>query len=215
MVEFTPQGRGRNPIAEEHVGDLRRPYQKVSPEPQDSEVQPHVGAYSGDEEHVRASGRGDVAGAPRGFVAPGAEPARDARTRESRSLADLFRELANEGRTMVRQEAILAKAEVMQNVKSMARHAAMIAAGGAVAYAGFLAIVSALSLGLFVLMTWAGIGLGVSLWLGPLIVGIIVAIAGYAMLRSGLNRLQNDDLVPERTTETMRENAQWMQERMR
>jgi hypothetical protein len=215
MVEFNPQGRRAG--IEEREDTIRRPYSKVEP----------AGAVSSGAETRHAA---DVRPRPDAAYIPPEElreptigrtidrttPATYGREgRDSRSLVDLFRELIDEGRAMLRQELLLAKVELKQNVRAMGRHAAMIAAGGAVAYAGLLAIVGALALGAFVLLTWAGLSAGISLWLGPLLVGVIVAIVGYAMLRSGMNRIQNDDLVPERTTQSMRENAEWMQERMK
>jgi hypothetical protein len=205
MVEFNPQGRPRGEIADREE-TIHRPYNKVEPESTGAAT---YGTTSRPSAEPGYTVPGRIREIPEDRVKPiGAE------TRDSRSLGDLFRELIDEGRSMVRQETLLAKAEIKQNVKSMARHAAMIAVGGAVAYAGVLAIIGALSLGAFVLLAWAGLATGISLWLGPLIVGVIVAIVGYAMLRSGMNRLQKDDLVPQRTTQSMRENAEWMQERM-
>jgi hypothetical protein len=135
--------------------------------------------------------------------------------RDARSMADLFRELMDEARLLIRQEARLAKAEVVQKTKAMGRHAGYIVAGGALAYAGLLAIVAAACAGAIVLLAAAGLSLANSLWLGPLIVGIIVLAIGYGLYRSGMSSLKNDDLVPHRTAQTMRENAQWMQERVR
>jgi xanthine/uracil permease len=151
----------------------------------------------------------EEAGRQRPYGAEGRLP------RDDRSIFDLFREMTDEVRLLLRQEVHLARAEVMQNIKAMGRHAGYVAAGGALAYAGLLAIVGSMCAGMVVLLTWSGLTLANSLWLGPLIVGIIVAVIGYAMFRSGMNRIQKDDLVPHRTAETMRENAAWMQERVR
>lgn len=133
--------------------------------------------------------------------------------RDERSVVDLFRELADEARLLLRQEVHLARAEVSQKAKSAAKHASYIAIGGALAYAGLLAIVGAACAGLFALMVWAGASIGLSLWVAPLAVGILVAIIGYGLLRSGMSRIRNDDMVPHRTAQTMRENAAWMQTR--
>jgi hypothetical protein len=135
--------------------------------------------------------------------------------RDERSIFDLFKEMADEVRLLFRQEVHLARAEMTQKAKAAVRHVAYIAIGGAVAYAGVLAIIGALSAGMMVLLTWGGLDLATSLWLGPLIVGVVVAIIGYALLRSGMNRLRKDDMVPHKTTESMRENAQWIQERVK
>lgn len=132
---------------------------------------------------------------------------------DERTIPDLFREIADEGRLLLRQEVQLVRTEMMENGKAAARHGGMIAAGGALAYAGLLAIVAALTAGLYALMIVAGVGWEISLWLAPLIVGIVVAIIGYAMYKSAMTQLRKNDMVPQRTAQTMRENAAWMQER--
>lgn len=132
---------------------------------------------------------------------------------DERTILELVRDIADEGRLLVRQEVQLFRTEMMEKGRAAARHSAMIAAGGAIAYAGLLAIIAALTAGVYTLMVVGGVGWDISLWLAPLIVGLVVAIIGYAMYKSAMNRLRKDDMVPRRTAETMKENAAWMQER--
>jgi hypothetical protein len=80
--------------------------------------------------------------------------------REERSLGELFAELASETSTLVRQEFQLAKTELSQKAAHAGRNAGLIGAGGAVAYAGLLALVAAAIIGL---------GYFIPLWLSALI----------------------------------------------
>ena len=63
--------------------------------------------------------------------------------RDDRSLGELFTELAQETSTLVRQEVNLAKTAMRQKASTAGRHAGVLAAGGALAYAGLLAILAA------------------------------------------------------------------------
>jgi hypothetical protein len=74
---------------------------------------------------------------------------------------------------------------------------------GALAYAGFLAIVAAgiLRLG-FVLL----------LWLSALVVGVVVAGIGGVLIQKGRTALKHADLAPQQTIETLTEDRQWMKD---
>ncbi|MDP8953205.1 MAG: phage holin family protein, partial [Actinomycetota bacterium] len=75
-----------------------------------------------------------------------------------------------------------------------------LAAGGAVAYAGLLAIIAGV---IFLL------GLVMPLWLSALLVGIVVAIVGYFLVRKGLDALKQEDPAPRETIETLKEGKEW------
>lgn len=117
--------------------------------------------------------------------------------KEERPLGELFGELTSEMSTLVRQEMELAKAEMSQKTSGLGRDAGMIAAGGAVAYAGFLAIVAGIIVGLA--------AAGLSWWLSALLVGLVVAGVGYLIAKSGLDGLKKNDLTPRQTIESLRE----------
>jgi hypothetical protein len=136
---------------------------------------------------------------------------------DDRSLGDLLSELASETTTLVKQEIALAKTEIREEVtaatneaKTAAKNVGFIAAGGAVAYTGLIAIVIGLG--------WLlGEILGGAEWLGILLVGLIVAAVGYALVKKGLttlrhelDALKNTDLTPERTIKTLKEDKEWL-----
>jgi hypothetical protein len=122
---------------------------------------------------------------------------------DSRSLGDLFGELATETTTLVRQEVALAKKEIREEIRTVAKNVAEIVAGGALAYAG-----------LIVLLTGLGLLLGELLfdaeWLGLLVVGALVAAVGGALAKKGLDTLKRMDPTPERTLETLKEDKEWL-----
>jgi len=123
-------------------------------------------------------------------------------TRDDRSLGELFAELAREVTALVRQEATLAKAEMGEKASRIGVNLASLAAGGAVAYAGFLAILAAI----IALLVQAA---GLSWWGAALLVGIVVSIVGGVLVMKGIDALKNANLTPRETLESLKEDAQW------
>jgi len=121
--------------------------------------------------------------------------------RDERSLGELFGELTREITTLVRQEATLAKSEITQKVSLVGKDVGMLAAGGAVAYAGLLAIVASVIIGLA--------NAGIPWWASALLVGIVVAGTGGFLVQRGINALKHEDLAPRETVETVKEDTQW------
>ena len=120
--------------------------------------------------------------------------------RDDRSLGELFSELAQETSTLVRQEVNLAKTEMSQKASRAGKHAGVLAAGGALAYAGLLAILAALIVLLDNVMP---------LWLSALLVGLVVAVVGYLLIRRALDALKREDFAPRETIETLKEDQRW------
>ena len=120
---------------------------------------------------------------------------------DDRSLGDLFSDLARDTGTLVRQEVELAKTELSQKASRAARDIGVLAVGGLVAYAGFLALLAAVTLGL--------VAAGLDAWLAALLVGGVVGAVGAVLVRRGLGALKREELAPRQTVETLKEDAQW------
>jgi hypothetical protein len=123
-----------------------------------------------------------------------------------RSLGELFSELARDTSTLVSQEITLAKIEMIQKASRVGKDVGFLAAGGAVAYAGLLAILA----GIIVLL-----GQVIPIWLSALLVGLVVAGVGYFLVRKGLYALKREDLAPRQTIETLKEDQQWAKDQAR
>ena len=123
-------------------------------------------------------------------------------SREDRSLGELLGDLAREMTTLVRQEASLAKTEITQKAAQVGKDLGMLAVGGAVAYAGLLALLTAvISLLARAGMPW---------WGAALLVGVVVTAIGGWLVRNGLEALKHVDLVPRQALETVTEEKQWI-----
>jgi hypothetical protein len=126
---------------------------------------------------------------------------------DDRPLGQMFADLSREARTLIQQEIQLARTEMTEKASRMAKGAAFIVGGGLLAYAGLLAIVAAVVLGL--------VAFGLPAWAGALIGGIVVAAVGYVLIRSGLATLRAHELAPRQTMETLKEDVQWLRSQTR
>jgi len=121
-------------------------------------------------------------------------------SKDDRSLGELFSDLSRQTSTLVRQEVQLAKTEMSDKASKVGKDVASMAVGGAIAYAGFLAIVAALIILLAEFLPW---------WLSAFIVGVAVATAGYMLIQRGREAMKHDNLAPTQTIETLKEDAEW------
>ncbi|MEU7479832.1 phage holin family protein [Lentzea sp. NPDC042327] len=121
-----------------------------------------------------------------------------ARTEES--LGDLVSELTGDLSKLMRQELELAKAELRQEASKAGKAGGMLAAAG---FAGYLTTV---------LLSFALVfALGAVMPLGwaALIVAVLWGIAGAVLYTSGRAKLRTVNPKPERTVETLKEDAEW------
>lgn len=118
---------------------------------------------------------------------------------QERSLGELFADLTRDTTTLVRQELNLAKTEMTQKAASVGKDVGMIAAGGAVAYAGLIILLFAFAAILDVFLPW---------WAATLIVALVAMGAGGFVALQGLNKLRKVDPVPRQTVETLKEDLQ-------
>ena len=121
--------------------------------------------------------------------------------KDERSLGELFSELAAETGTLVRQEVSLAQAELTAKATTVGKNVGFLAVGGAIAYAGVLAILAGIIIGLSYF---------IPTWLAALLVGVVVGIAAYVLISSALTALKETNLTPEETVESIKEDAQWL-----
>jgi uncharacterized membrane protein YqjE len=116
---------------------------------------------------------------------------------QNRSTRHLLRELVNEVTELVRSEMRLARAETTENVGRVGGAVMRIAAGALLAFAALIVLLQALVIALSNIM---------DAWLASLVVGVVVAAIGYALVRSGQNDLKPESLAPTRSFEAFRHN---------
>jgi Putative Actinobacterial Holin-X, holin superfamily III len=127
--------------------------------------------------------------------------------RDDRSLGQLLGDLSRQLSTLVRQEIDLARTETTARVTAVSRDAALIGAGAAIGYAGFLFLLAALA----ALLIQAGL----DPWLSALLVGAVTLAIGGALAWRGREGLRTTSVVPERTIETLKDDAEWAKEQIK
>ena len=128
------------------------------------------------------------------------------RQMENRPLGDLFSDLATDMSSLVRQEVTLAKLEVTQKAKYLGRNVGYLVIGGAVAYAGLLAVIAAIIMLLDRVMP---------AWGAALLVGVVVAGIAWLLIGKAMSALQQADLTPRDTVETLKEDATWVKQQIK
>jgi hypothetical protein len=127
-----------------------------------------------------------------------------ATVQENRSVGELLRDLAADVTALIRQELALARTEAQDKVhQTIAAVVAMIA-GALVAFAALIILLDALVYGL----TEAGM----QRWLAALIVGGVVALIGFILVRKGQKDLSATRLAPERTAANVRKDINLVKE---
>ncbi len=128
-------------------------------------------------------------------------------SRSDRSLGELFGSLTSQLGQLIHKEVELARTEITANAVKTGKNASLIGVGGAVAYAGFLALVIA---AIAVL-----VAVGLDAWLAALIVGLVLVAAGYGLIQRGRSQLEAGNLAPTRTIETLKDDADWAKDQTR
>ena len=128
------------------------------------------------------------------------------RSMENRPLGDLFGDLATDMGNLVRQEVTLAKVEITQKAKYVGRNVGYLVVGGSVAYAALLAIIAG------IIMLLAKV---VPHWGAALIVGVVVGGVGWLLIGKAMMALQQAELTPHETVETLKEDATWMKQQIK
>jgi hypothetical protein len=130
----------------------------------------------------------------------GAEPVDRQQSESTQSLGVLMSEISQDRSTLMRPEVELAKVELKEEAAKAGKSAGMLGAAG---FAGYMFIV---------LLSFAaayGLGSQIGYGWGTLIVAGIWAVIGAVLFVLGRSRLKRVSPKPERTIQTLKEDAQW------
>jgi hypothetical protein len=136
------------------------------------------------------------------------------RQRPERSFGELLREVTNDISALFRKEVELAKTELSEKAAEAGKNVGAIAVGGAVLFAGALALLAA-AVNLVGWLIAQITSTEIAVWLAPLLVGLVLAFVGYSMVTKAIAALRTISLAPEKTTQTLQENKEWLKEKIR
>lgn len=117
-----------------------------------------------------------------------------------RSLGELVGEITTDLSKLMRKEIDLAKAEIREEAVKAGKAAGMLGGG---AFLGYLCAV---------VLTFAAVfGLAhlIGLALAAVAVGVALALVAFALIKAGQSKLRTVEPKPERTVETLKEDARW------
>jgi hypothetical protein len=123
-------------------------------------------------------------------------------TKDHQSLGELFTELLQETTTLAKQEVSLAKAELEEKATRIGKDIAYLAVGGAIAYAGLLALLTAAVFGLC--------AAGLPAWAAALLVGGVALGGGGGLILIEVMAIRRIDPLPRQTLDTLKEGRQWI-----
>jgi phosphate/sulfate permease len=133
--------------------------------------------------------------------------------KEERSIGQLLKELTQESSTLLKQEVNLAKTEMSEKASRVGANLGAVAVGGSVALLGAIALLLAAVYGLTSILN-NFMSQEVAVWLAPLIVGLILAAVGYSLIKKALATLKQESITPQRTTQSLQENKEWLKEKI-
>ncbi|HKI02478.1 MAG TPA: phage holin family protein [Thermoanaerobaculia bacterium] len=133
--------------------------------------------------------------------------------RDERSIGQLLKELTSETSTLLKQEVDLAKTEMSEKASRVGANLGEVAVGGAVAFLGAIALLLAVIYGLAAILN-NFVSPETASWLSPLIVGGILAAVGYSLIKKALETLKRESLAPEKTTQSLQENKEWLKQKI-
>jgi len=121
-----------------------------------------------------------------------------------RSIGDVLKDIISNVQDMVRSEMRLAKAELREEAGRSAASAKLIGIGAGMAL---------LSAGFVLVAITQLLALWMPQWVASLLMGVVLGIAGMAMLSKGKSQFTVPK--PEKTIENVKENVEWMKNQTR
>lgn len=129
------------------------------------------------------------------------------------SIVGLLRSLTTEGRELLALEIALAKTEMREKIEVYEKNALSLAIGGGLLLAALLMGAWAVNAALTsVLATFLGVGIAV--WLAPLILTVALGAFGWSKVRSGLRGMRAEGVMPTKTMQTLKDDKRWAERKV-
>ena len=118
------------------------------------------------------------------------------------SVTGLVRGIVNDLQTLIRQQFVLFKHEIKQNLHKSKQAMVLLAAGAAISAMGgvLLCFMIVHLISYFGLPLWASFG----------IVGGLLTLGGLILAALGYSQASRVNLIPPQTAQTLKENVQWI-----
>lgn len=131
---------------------------------------------------------------------------------ETSNIADLLKQLRDDTTKLVRSEIALAKAEVSEKASVLSRKAVYVGVGALLGYAALTPLLFAFGYLLRDLYISWGASNGTGTFLGLLTVALITGGISACIIAKGL--AERLGLAPEKTIQSLKENKDWVQNKL-
>ena len=116
-------------------------------------------------------------------------------------LGDLIRRFGQDAGTLIKQEITLAKLELRESVKGLAKDAGKLGAAAGLGLFGAFAFLAFVIIGLGDLIN--------NYWLSALIVAVLLLGAAAVTAKGALASMKKNNLAPQETVQTLKEDQRW------
>lgn len=130
------------------------------------------------------------------------------------TIPSLLHSLREDTIELISQKVDLAKAEVTESAVELAKRMVAIATAGSLVFAGLLLMLIAGGDLAAVGLVTAGVGVNIAVWLGPLLLGALIAFIGWGMFTKAKNDLSAQKLMPSETVESLKDTNEWAKEKI-
>jgi uncharacterized membrane protein YqjE len=118
-------------------------------------------------------------------------------------VGELLKRLGEDTSTLVKQEITLAKLELRESMKGLAKDAGKMGAAAGLGLFGGFALLAFVIVGLGDLIN--------NYWLSALIVAVLLLGAAAMLAKGAMNHMKDNSLAPEETVQTLKEDQRWAQ----
>jgi uncharacterized membrane protein YqjE len=122
------------------------------------------------------------------------------------SLGSIVSGIVEDLQHIVRGEVQLAKTELKEEAGQMGKGAGMAGAGAFIGLVGFIFLMLGVT---YLLNTW------MRMWIAAGIVGLALIIIAAILASSGKNKIQEANLKPEQTIDSLKEDQEWASRQMK
>ena len=133
---------------------------------------------------------------------------------ELTNIVDLLKQLRDDTTTLVREEVALAKTEAGEKVSTYARNAGFLAGGALVAWSALHFLLLGLAFLIRGQLVQRDYDEGTATFIGLLVVAILVGIVAAILISKALATLKKASLTPNKTIGTLKEDKQWVQNKI-
>jgi uncharacterized membrane protein YqjE len=116
-------------------------------------------------------------------------------------LGDVLKRFGQDASTLVKQEITLAKLELRESVKGLAKDAGKLGTAAGLGLFGGIALLAFVIIGLGDLIN--------NYWLSSLIVAVLLLGAAALMARGALEHMKRNRIAPQETVQTLKEDQRW------